>query len=132
MRAFLRDRFDPSWLANYHMIIIEGIREISAIEGDILRKLAADSDCAWRIDAPSAEILKRANESHPLRVVQDSLGLIGLIPGEEGAHADADELFLAQALFSDRSFDDTARKAPTPSSFHKELRLLSAVTMREE
>lgn len=132
MRAFLSDRFDPSWLANYHTIIIEGIREISAIEGDILRKSAACSDCTWLIDAPSAEILKRANEFHPLRVVKDSLGLIGIIPGEEGAHADADELFLAQALFSDTSFDDAARKAPTPSSFHKELRLLSAITTREE
>ncbi len=132
MRACLRDRFDPSWLANYHTIIIEGIREISAIEGDIIKKSANCSDCTWLVDAPSAEILKRANEFHPLRVVKDSLGLMGIIPGQEGARADAEELFLAQALFSDKSFADAAREAPTPSSSQKELRLLSAVTTREE
>ncbi len=132
MRAFLRDRFDPSWLANYHTIIIEGIREISATEGDILKKLANGRDCTWLIDAPSAEILKRSNEFHPLRIVQDSLGLMGIIPKDEGAGADAEQLRIAQTLFSDKSFADAAQEAPTPSSCQRKLRLLSAVNTREE
>jgi ATP-dependent helicase/nuclease subunit B len=132
VRAYLRDRFDPSWLSPYRLVIIEGIEDVSAIEGDILRKTAACCDCTYVVDAPSAEMLNRAGEFHPLRIVRDTLGRIGALPPGAGPAPDGEQGFLASALFSDRPFSETAKKAPDPRTFAKTINLLSAVNTREE
>jgi ATP-dependent helicase/DNAse subunit B len=132
MRAYLRDHFDPARLSHYRMIIIEGFQDISTIEGDILKKIVNCCDCTYLVDAPSTAILKHAGESHPLSIVKDSLGQVGILPQEEGADADTEQLFLASALFSDKPFSETSGKAPDPASFMKKMNLLSAVNTREE
>jgi ATP-dependent helicase/DNAse subunit B len=132
MRAFLRDRFDPAWLAHYRTIIIDGVQDIGLLEAAILKKVAGCGDCVWLVNAPSSDLLNRAGEYHPLRAVNDSLVRIGILPREEGVGADDGQLFLASALFSDRPFSEITDKAPRPSSFAKTINLLSAVNTREE
>ncbi len=132
MRAYLRDRFDPVWLAHYRTIIIDGIQDIGPLEADILKKVADCGNCTWLVNVPSSDLLKRAGEYHPLRIVHDSLVSIGVLPKEAGVDADDEQLFLASALFSDRPFSEIADKAPQPSSFAKTINLLSAVNTREE
>ena len=132
MRAYLRDHFDPDWLANYQTIIIDGLQDMGILEAAILNKVAAYGDCTWLIDAPSADLLKRASDYHPLRSIHDSLDAIGVLPAEKGVGADADQQYLARALFSDKPFSETTAKAPDPSSFAKTINLLSAVNTREE
>jgi hypothetical protein len=112
MRAFLRDHFDPAWLARYRTIIIDGIQGMGILEAAILNKAADCRDCTWLVDAPAAEAIAHAGDHHPLRIVRDTLGLIKIIPGEEGAGADAEQRFLSQTLFSDRPFSELADKAP--------------------
>ncbi len=132
MRAYLRDRFDPSWLSPYRAIIIEGIEDVSSVEADILRNMAEYYDCTYVVDAPSAEMLYRAGEFHPLRIIRDTLGRIGVLPSGAGSAPDGEPGFLASALFSDMPFSETAEKAPDPRSFAKTISLLSAVNTREE
>jgi ATP-dependent helicase/DNAse subunit B len=132
MLAYLRDHFDPSWLAQYRTIIIDGIQDIGTLEATILKKVVNCVDCTYLVDTPSAEMLQRTNEFHPLWIVKDSLGQIGILPQEEGVGADAEQLFLASALFSDKSFAEVVEKAPDPASFSKRINLLSAVNTREE
>jgi ATP-dependent helicase/nuclease subunit B len=132
VRVYLRDRFDPSWIARYRTIFLDGVQDIDALEAGILKKIAACGDCTWFVDAPSAATLERAGEFHPLRIAKDSLGLIGIVPRDSGPSADAEQLFLASSLFSDMPFSEIAGKAPAPSSFRKKIRLLSAVNTREE
>jgi len=132
MRAFLRDHFDPAWLAHYRTLVIDGVQDIGILEAAILKKVVNREDCAWFVNAPSSDLLKRAGEYHPLWIVHDSLVRIGVLPKEEGVGADDGQLFLASALFSDRPFPELADKAPRPSSFAKTINLLSAVNTREE
>ncbi|HET6364454.1 MAG TPA: hypothetical protein VFG02_05345, partial [Nitrospirota bacterium] len=132
MRAYVRDHFDRAWLDCYRTIIIDGIQDVGKLEADILRKAAECGNCIYLVDAPSAEILKRAGEFHPLKIVKDSLGQIGVLPQEEDVGADTEQLFLASALFSDKTFNEIAKKAPDPTSFTKKMTLLSAVNTREE
>lgn len=132
MQAYVRDHFDQAWLDCYRTVIIDGIQDVGKLEVDILRKAAECGNCIYLVDAPSAEILKRAGEFHPLRIVKDSLDQIGVLPREEDVGADTEQLFLASALFSDKSFSETAKKAPDPTSFTKKMTLLSAVNTREE
>ena len=132
MRVFLRDHFDPAWLAQYRMLIIDGVQDIGLLEAAILKKVAGCGDCAWVVNAPSSDLLKRAGEYHPLRIVNDSLVRIGIPLKEKGIGADNEQLFLASALFSDKPFSEIADKAPEPSSFAKTINLLSAVNTREE
>ncbi len=132
MRAFLRDHFDPAWLSHYRTLIIDGIQDIGPLEAAILKKMADCGDCAWLVNAPSSDLLQRAGEYHPLRIANDSLVRIGVLPKEEGVGADDEQLFLASAVFSDRPFAEITDKAPHPSSFAKTISLLSAVNAREE
>jgi ATP-dependent helicase/nuclease subunit B len=132
MRAYLRDRFDPEWIAHYRTIIIDGLQSMSIFEAAILNKMAHCGACTWLIDAPSADLLNQAGDYHPLRIIYDSLVTIGVLPAEKDVGADADQLFLAQTLFSDKPFSQVTAKAPDPSSFAKTINLLSAVNTREE
>jgi ATP-dependent helicase/nuclease subunit B len=132
MRVFLRDRFDPAWLARYRTLIIDGVQDIGRLDAAILKKVASCGDCTWLVNAPSSDLLGRAGEQHPLRIVNESLAMTGVLPKEEGVGADDGQLFLASALFSDRPFPELAGKAPRPSSFAKTVNLLSAVNAREE
>jgi ATP-dependent helicase/nuclease subunit B len=132
MRSFLRDRFDPAWLSHYRTLIIDGVQDLGLLEAAILKKAANCGDCAWLVNAPSSDLLSRAGEHHPLRIVSDSLASVGVLPKEEGARTDDGQLFLASVLFSDRPFPELADKAPRPSSFARTINLLSAVNTREE
>lgn len=132
MRVLIQDRFDPAWLAHYRTLIIDGVQDTGPLEAAIFKKATSCGNCAWLINAPSRDLLERAGEYHPLRIVKESLAMIGALPKEEGVGADDGQLFLASALFSDRSFPELADKAPLPSSFAKTISLLSAVNTREE
>lgn len=132
MHAYVRDHFDLAWFDYYRTIIIDGIQDVGKLEADILRKAAECGNCICLVEAPSAEILKRAGDFHPLKIIKDSLGQIGILPQGEDVGADNEQLFLASALFSDKPFSETAKKAPDPESFTKKVNLLSAVNTREE
>jgi ATP-dependent helicase/nuclease subunit B len=132
MLAALSAGFDPAWLAGYKTVIIDGIHHAGELQARVLRTIAAHADCTLLIDAASAEVIRRAGEYHPLRLVKELMANIGASGGEVSGSADAGERFLADALFSDRSFDQVARSAPAPDAFGRDLRLLSAVNTREE
>lgn len=132
MLSHLLGHFEPQWLSSYRTIVIDGVLDASKLEAAILRKIAACDNCACLVDAPSADMLKNAGEFHPLKITKDFLSAVGLIPEQGDARADSDDLFMAEALFSDKPFDKTIANAPSPASFLKELRLLSAVNPREE
>ncbi len=132
MLASVCEQFDASWLAPYREIVIDGIRDAGKLETDILKKVAACGNCTYLVDATSPELLNRAKDFHPLSITKDFISSLGLVPVQEGAGAHPDEVFLAGALFSDKPFDDVVRQAPAPSSFSKEMNLLSAVNSREE
>jgi len=132
MRAYLRDHFEPSWLADYSRIVIDGIQDASRVEADILRKMLDCGNCAYLLDAPSPNLLGHAGEFHPLRITKDFMSDIGLTPEEEIVGMNNDELFLAAALFSDRPFAEIIQNAPAPAQFSKTINLLSMVNTREE
>jgi len=128
----LLDQFDPEWLSPYSRIIIDGINDVDEIQARLIRKIAAHPGCTLLVDAPSAESIRRAGDHHPLRLTKDFLGCIGLLPGPSSAAASPENRFLSEALFSDKPFDREAEKAPQPASFNKNIRVLSAVSTREE
>jgi ATP-dependent helicase/nuclease subunit B len=128
----LANRFDPAWLAGYRTVIIDGIHHASELQARVLRTIAAHADCTLFVDAASLDSIHRAGEYHPLRLVKELLANIGASGGVVSASADDDERFLADALFSDRSFDQVAKSAPGPDAFGRDLRLISAVNTREE
>jgi ATP-dependent helicase/DNAse subunit B len=130
MLSALADRFDPSWLSSYSTIIVDGLHDADELQAQVLRKIAATADCTFLIDAPSADDVRTAGDYHPLRLTREFLGRIGLVPGNAGAAADPDGLFLARALFSEKPFADAARNAPP--SFGRNIGILSAVNAREE
>ncbi len=132
VRAYLRDHFDPRWLARYRSIIMEGIEDVSPAEREILRKTADCCDCTFIVDAPSAEILKRAGEFHPLGIVKDTAGRLGDLSAASGPVSDEEQAFLASALFSDKPFAAAAEKAPGPLFFSRTINLVSAINTREE
>jgi ATP-dependent helicase/DNAse subunit B len=132
MRAYLRDHFEPAWLASYSQIIIDGVQEAGRLDTDILRKMVDNGNCIYLLDAPSSDLLERAGEYHPLRRTRDFISDIGIAPGEESVRMNSDDLFLASTLFSDRPFAETIRNAPSPSLFSKTINLLSTVNTREE
>jgi len=130
MRRDLLDRFDPEWLSSYRALVIDNIQDAGRLEAGLLRKVAACKNCVHLLEAPSTELLERADEFHPLRITRDFLSELGTLPEQQETSLDNDNLFLAESLFSDRPFGDTARNAP--AAFTKNIRLLSAVNTREE
>jgi ATP-dependent helicase/DNAse subunit B len=132
MRAYLRDRFEPAWFKGYSRIVIDGIQDAGRLEADILRKIVECGNCAYLLDAPSPDLLERAGEFHPLRMIKDFITTVGLTPAEENIGMNNDDLFLATTLFSERTFAESIENAPAPSLFSKSINLLSAVNTREE
>jgi RecB family exonuclease len=126
----LAERFDPSWLAPYSRVVIDGLHDSNDLEAGLLRKMAATGRCEFLIDSPSADGIGNAAEYHPLRLTREFCARVGLTPVGPAGDAPADDRFLAHALFSQTSFEESASKAP--AGFSKDLRLLSAVNMREE
>jgi len=130
MLSLLADRFDPSWLSSYSTILIDGLHDASELQVRVLRKIAAHSDCTFLVDAPSPDSIRNAGEYHPLRLLKEFLARVGLMVGVSAEPPASDDGYLADALFSSGSFDEAAMKVPP--SFRKDLRLVSAITMREE
>ena len=132
MRAYLRDHFDPQWLAPYSRIVIDGIQDAGTLEAEILRRMIACGDCTYLVDAPAYDLVERAGECHPLRITKDFLSTIGITPDEDRASMHSDDRFLASSVFSDRSFSEIIQNAPSPSTFSRTINLLSTVNTREE
>jgi RecB family exonuclease/inactivated superfamily I helicase len=132
MRAYLRDRFDPAWLARYSRIIIDGVQHTGRLEADILHRMVDRGNCTYLVDAPSLDLLERAGEFHPLRMTKDFMSTVGITPDGDRAVMNSDDRFLASALFSDASFAEIMRNAPSPAVFSKTINLLSTVNTREE
>jgi len=132
LRAWLRDFFDPLWLSGYSRIVIDGIQDAGRLETEILRKVMACGTSTWLVDAPSLDLLNQAGEFHPLRISKDFLANLGIMPRQAGSPPDTANLFLARALFSEKTFEEIKATAPDPASFTKDMKLLSAVNTREE
>ena len=130
MLSHLADRFDPSWLSAYSTIIIDGLHDASELQVRVLRKIAGHHDCTFLVDAPSPDSIRNAGDYHPLRLLKEFMARVGLMAGGSAAASATDDIYLAEALFSMRSFDEAGRQALP--SFRKDLRLLSAINMREE
>ncbi|MGE5173014.1 MAG: PD-(D/E)XK nuclease family protein [Betaproteobacteria bacterium] len=130
--ALLAERFDPSWIAKYSRIIIDGIHDANELQAGILRRIAAHKNCTLLVEAPSAESIKQAKDYHPLRLIREFLGGLGISPGAASATLSPEDRFLSETLFSDKPFAEAAKSAPNPASFSKEINLLSAVNTREE
>ena len=128
--AALAERFEPSWTAPYRTIIVGGLHDATELQVRVLRRMAAAGTVLFQIDAPSTDALRLSGEHHPLRLAREFAAKLGLMVGESAAPSDGDSLFLAEVLFSERSFADAARLAPSP--FRREIRLDSAVNVREE
>jgi hypothetical protein len=96
------EHFDPKWLLPYTRIIIDGIHDADDIEARLLKKITEQGNALCLIDAPSLDALKRAGEFHPLRITKDFISRISLMPREDASVTNADDLFLAESLFSDR------------------------------
>lgn len=130
MLAYLAGRFDPSWLSSYSAIIIDGLHDATELQVRVLKKIAGHPDCTFLVDAPSPDSIRNAGDYHPLRLLKEFMARVGLMVGGPAASPATDDGCLADALFSTRSFEEAAKQLPP--SFRKDLRLLSAVNMREE
>jgi ATP-dependent helicase/DNAse subunit B len=130
--SFLAEHFDPSWLDAYSRIIIDGIHNANDMQAQALRKISATGKCTFLIEAPSPELVRNAGEYHPLTLTRELLGMLGLSAKTTAGEPDSDGLFLGQALFSNMTFAEAASTAPPAASFTRDIRLLSAVSMREE
>jgi ATP-dependent helicase/nuclease subunit B len=132
LRTYLRDHFDPVWLKGYSRIVLDNIQAAGPIETDILRKLGECGNCTYLVDAPSPDLLNRAGEFHPLRIVREGLSALGLSPNDVLVSTNSDDLFLASTVFSDKPVDELVRNAPVASQFSKNINLLSTINTREE
>ncbi len=132
MESYLRDHFDPEWLAPYQRIVIDGILPGNKAESEILKKIGVQPRCTCLIDAPSANLVRDAPEYHPLTIVKDMFSLLGIMPDQGVSPACEDDRYLASALFSSKTFSDLAGNSPDRSSFSKDINVLSAVNSREE
>ncbi|HEX9021248.1 MAG TPA: PD-(D/E)XK nuclease family protein [Nitrospirota bacterium] len=132
VRSQLLEQFDHRWLSSYRTILIDGLLHASRVEAAILRKISSCGNCTSLVEAATPDLLRRAGEFHPLALTKDFLSGIGVLPEQGKAVPGNDDLFTAEALFSDEPFSKTIEKAPPPASFSKEIRLLSAVNPREE
>ncbi len=130
--AMLAEHFDPSWLHAYRRIIIDGVHDADDLQARVLRKIAATGTCTFLIEAPSPELVRNAGAYHPLTLTRELLGRLGLSAEAANAGQDRDGLFLGEALFSNKTFHEAAGTAPPAASFSRDIRLLSAVSMREE
>lgn len=123
---------DPGLLqaASWSRVIIDGIYDVNALEAQVLRVLNASGSCLFLVEAPAPDLVRKAGEYHPLALTRDFLARLGLSPGDAVPARSPEDRFLAEALFSSAPSDEASRNAPPAGS--KDLRLLSAVNMREE
>ena len=132
MRTLLAKTFDPSWLAPYREIIIDGIQDADDLEKSVLRKIAARKHCTYLVEAPSQDLLAHTKDFHPLRITKDFIAALCNMPVRDAMTMRSDDLYIASTLFSDKRFDDLVKNAPAPSTFGKAVNVLSAVNSREE
>jgi ATP-dependent helicase/nuclease subunit B len=132
MHIILLNKFDPSWVDGYREVIIDGIRDAGQVERDILREVTEAADSTYFIETPSMELFSGSGDFHPLFDTKAFTAALGGSTIRQEAAATEDDLFVAAALFTDRSFQEIADYAPSPSAFNKEISLLSAVNTREE
>ena len=130
MLAWMADRFDPAWLRQYRRVIVDGLHDANDLQARLLRSIAGRENCLFLIDAPGPDAVRNAGLHHPLRLVKEFAGRVGLMLGEAPVPLSDEEAFLAAALFSDKPFPESARRAP--EAFTGDIRVLSAVSMREE
>lgn len=126
------ERFDQRSLERYSRVIIDGIHDANELQCRILRAISATGKCTFLVDAPSPELIRDAREYHPLALTREFLARLGLLPGTASAEMSPDDRSLSEMLFSGGTFDEAARGAPSPPECSKDVRLLSAVNMREE
>jgi ATP-dependent helicase/DNAse subunit B len=132
MLDLLDRRFDPSWLAQYVRIVIDGVHETGELQARLLKKIADHAHCTLLVEALSRENIERAGDRHPLRLVRIFLEKAGVLPGPSRLPPPPEDQLLGETLFSNISFADTEQAARTLPSFSRDIRLLSAVNMREE
>ncbi len=132
MRIYLRDRFDSAWFAKYRTIVIDGIHSLDRVETEIIRHVAGLAECLYIIEAPSSALIEQAHEFHPLRIIRDFLSALDTVPSRPAETANAADDYISTALFSAKSFEESANKAPEAASFAKELMVISALNSREE
>ncbi len=131
MLSHLGGLFDPAWLDPYDTIIIDNIADAGDLEAGILAGILEHRNCRYIGEGPGG-LVARAGEYHPLRITKDFLAKINVVPGEDGSTMDGDNAFLAQALFSDKTFAEIEQQARSLPCFEKTVHLLSAVNPREE
>ncbi len=127
----LRERFDPTWMTRYRMVILDNLTTGEPVEAEILKRIAACTNCVLLVEAPSRGLITRAPRSHPLSPVRDFLESIGPLEVEERPAARGD-FSLADALFSDEPFDRVRDRVREHNGFEGTVRLLSAINTREE
>jgi ATP-dependent helicase/DNAse subunit B len=132
MHIFLLNEFDPSWFDGYREIIIDGIQDVGKVERDLLRNVMNVADCTYCMETPSQELLSGSRDFHPLAVTKEFIAALGGISARAETTTNSDDLFVASALFTDKSFQEVSDNAPSPSVFKKNVNLLSAVNTREE
>ncbi len=130
IRQRILNQFDPAWLKPYKTIIIDGIQDTDRLDTDILRRIVENGCCTYLLNGPSTAMISNAGDLHPLSSTRNFLNAMAITAPTEIASSDGDDLYLAEALFSDRPFADIAGSAP--ASFYKTVNLLSAVNPREE
>jgi ATP-dependent helicase/DNAse subunit B len=132
IRHHLRDQFDPSRLAQYRMVVLDGIHDAEQVELGILNRIAAGSDCILLVDAPSPALVNRAGQNHPLRTVREFLAGIGCSVEEDDQVRSDEPMSVAEALFSDEPFERTRDQILKGRPFSDSINLLSAINTREE
>jgi RecB family exonuclease len=132
MLAWLAEHYDPAWLASFIHIVVDNVISAEGPELQLLIRITGHPGCSLLVEAPSPERITEADEHHPLSLLRRALKRMNIAPQAGDAVAPEEDRFLSTALFSDRSFDETAHAARQLPSFAKDLRVLSAVTMREE
>ncbi|MDA8099323.1 MAG: PD-(D/E)XK nuclease family protein [Nitrospiraceae bacterium] len=132
LHRLLAEQFDPSRLAPFRTILIDVSHEVTALEARVLRKVIEHGDCTLLVEAPSAGHILRAGDYHPLRPVKEFLAMTGAFPVDGVSPADGPDRFIADALFSPRSFAEAAANPPAAVPEGREITLLTAVNIRDE
>ena len=98
MRHLLLERFDQARLDRYRTVILDGIHVQEQVEADILKRLAAFTDCMLLVEAPSRTLISAAGEFHPLRIIKDFLDSIEALDIKEQCLPPEGQISLAAAL----------------------------------
>ena len=115
MRALLRDRFDPAWLEQYRLVIIDGLVPDRPHRSGHPEKDRNLRRCLFLVHAPSRESLDRAAEMHPLRIVTGLCLVAGTRPRRSKRPASLrQDSYLAAALFSGEFFYRNRREGALP------------------